>query len=78
MLQHFGHIELATDVSPPSARPPPEWATETGGSPRKPLEQCFPKSHLTLYANVCPMIYSCPGSLTLFTGRVVGSNEGRG
>ena len=53
MLQSFAHIELAEDVCPQEAKPPAQWATDVDGSPRKKTERIYPKSHLTLYANVC-------------------------
>jgi len=50
MLQRFDHIELAPECQPPESMPPATWAKEATGSPRKKLERCFPKSHLTLFA----------------------------
>jgi hypothetical protein len=49
LLQSFKSIELDLASAPPESLPPPEWATSTG---RKAIEKFFPKTHLTLYANV--------------------------
>ncbi|KAF8522182.1 cytochrome P450 [Hysterangium stoloniferum] len=51
MLQRFDQIELATDTLPAGARPPASWVSENTGSPRRKIEKCWPKAHLTLYAN---------------------------
>lgn len=49
LLQTFSDFSL--DSNPPAdARPPAEWAGLPG---RKGMESCRPKTHLTLYAQVC-------------------------
>ena len=49
LLQNFGAMELDLTAQPPESRPPAEWKEAMG---RKGLEEIFPKSHFTLYANV--------------------------
>lgn len=58
MLQCFGSIDLAPECQPVASRPPAHWAEETTGTPRKKLEKCFPKAHLTLYAEVRALQWS--------------------
>jgi len=47
MLQKYDHIELAPECQHPDTLPPARWKHDLTG--RKAIEQCFPKSHLTLY-----------------------------
>jgi hypothetical protein len=55
LLQRFDHIELAPECQPPNTRPPESWkdpAKEALLGKRRALEQCFPRAHLTMYADV--------------------------
>ena len=59
LLQRYGEIELAPESQPPSTRVPGEWADPSAGLPankRRPLERCFMRSHLTMYADVRGLI----------------------
>ena len=49
LLQNFDTISLDMDSQPPESRPPTEW---TGLPGRKGVEKFWPKSHLTLFAEV--------------------------
>ena len=53
LLQRFSTMELAPDAAPPGSLPPKEWANAPG---RKSKERFWPKSHLTLYSIVRPVI----------------------
>ena len=56
MLQRFESIQLVPEAQPPNSRPPAEWAADATGPPRKKTEQTIAKSHLTLYAEVHPIL----------------------
>ena len=53
LLQRFSTMELAPDAAPPGSLPPKEWTNAPG---RKSKERFWPKSHLTLYSIVRPVI----------------------
>ena len=50
LLQHFSKFTIDMEAQPPEGRAPASWANSS--SPRKAAEQIFPKSHLTMYAQV--------------------------
>ncbi|KAF8585830.1 cytochrome P450 [Ramaria rubella] len=51
LLQRYDHIELAPECQPPNTRPPHSWQDPSPLNKRRPLEKCFMRSHLTLYAD---------------------------
>ncbi|KIJ39899.1 hypothetical protein M422DRAFT_257217 [Sphaerobolus stellatus SS14] len=54
LLQHFDRFDLTPEYQPPHTRVPEEWQDSTTVTPltrRRPLEKCFLRSHLTLYAD---------------------------
>ncbi|KAF8585826.1 cytochrome P450 monooxygenase pc-3 [Ramaria rubella] len=54
LLQRFEFLSLAPESQPPNTRPPASWKdlslSESLGK-RRVLEECFPRAHLTLYAD---------------------------
>lgn len=48
-MQQFSGVALDEAAFPPQAKPPAHWAEGIG---RKAIEKVYPKSHLTMYANV--------------------------
>ncbi|KAG6888059.1 hypothetical protein C0992_009750 [Termitomyces sp. T32_za158] len=48
-MQQFTSVSLDEAASPPQAKPPAHWAKGVG---RKAIEKVYPKSHLTMYAQV--------------------------
>ncbi len=49
LLQTFDRFELDASAQPPETIPPASWKDVPG---RQSIERCWPKAHLTLYANV--------------------------
>ena len=66
LLQNFSSISLATDAQPLDSRPPAEWAEDKEG--RKGREKVCPKTHLTMYVQVCVGFLSLHSTLFFLGG----------
>lgn len=55
LLQSFSSISLDLDAQPPESHAPEAWK---GAEGRKGKDRIHPKSHLTMYSEVCLIVYS--------------------
>lgn len=72
LLQSFDSITLHPDAQPEGTRPPKEWSSpeNVAKGKRKAVENFFPKTHMTMYANVSVSNFDA-------TSRIVGlSHDG--
>lgn len=73
-MQQFTGVTLDEAAAPPHAKPPAHWKNSVG---RKTIERVYPKSHLTMYAQVsdpCSGLMSCMADWTRIGG-TVGQND---
>lgn len=62
LLQTFESVTLAKEAQPAGSLPPAEWKQSAAQGKRKAREEFWPKTHLTMYANVChhcPLLSAC-------------------
>lgn len=80
LLQAFSSFTLHQESQPPESLPPVEWARNSNSRIRR--EKIKPRSHLTLYVQVCSYITRCmefclkiDAGWTLGSGKVVAAQQ---